>query len=49
VVETGVSVANEFIYQRNDLPFWFSVTYSKFGDGFINVWKDITKKKRAAM
>jgi PAS domain S-box-containing protein len=49
VVETGVSESAEISFPHNGHTFWFGITYSKFGDGIINVWKDITKKKKAAI
>ncbi|MBV9988388.1 MAG: hypothetical protein JO301_11975 [Chitinophagaceae bacterium] len=47
VVETGVSRTHEEHYQKNGMDRWFLVSDSKFGDGFVNVWEDITEHKQA--
>jgi light-regulated signal transduction histidine kinase (bacteriophytochrome) len=47
VVETGVSKSYEAQHIINGVISWFLVTDSKFGDGFINVWEDITEHKQA--
>lgn len=47
VVETGVPKSYEAQHTINGVITWFLVTDSKFGDGFINVWEDITEHKQA--
>ncbi|MEO8174155.1 MAG: hypothetical protein ABI581_13770, partial [Sediminibacterium sp.] len=47
VVETGVSRSYEVQRTNGDTVTWFLVTDSKLGDGFINVWEDITEHKQA--
>lgn len=47
VVETGVPRSYEVHYTVDGKSSWFLVSDSKFNDGFINVWEDITEHKRA--
>jgi signal transduction histidine kinase len=47
VVETGVPKSYEFHQDSGVEDMWFLVSDSKFGDGFINVWEDITEHKQA--
>jgi signal transduction histidine kinase len=47
VVETGSPRSYEIEYNSDGDTKWFLVSDSKFGDGFINVWEDITEHKQA--
>lgn len=47
VVETGVSKTHEKYVHRDGKDGWYLVSDSKFGDGFVNVWEDITEHKQA--
>jgi signal transduction histidine kinase len=47
VLETGVPKSYEFQQDFGGSNMWFLVSDSKFGDGFINVWEDITEHKQA--
>lgn len=47
VVETGISKTHEVHIQAEGKDTWYLVSDSKFGDGFVNVWEDITEHKQA--
>ncbi|MDB5211100.1 MAG: histidine kinase, partial [Sediminibacterium sp.] len=47
VMLTGVTKSYEKRQESDKGTGWFLVTDSKFGDGFINVWEDITEHKQA--
>lgn len=47
VVETGVSKTHEIHRVQDGRDTWYLVSDSKFGDGFVNVWEDITEHKQA--
>jgi signal transduction histidine kinase len=47
VVETGVSKTHEIHRLQDGKDTWYLVSDSKFGDGFVNVWEDITEHKQA--
>jgi signal transduction histidine kinase len=47
VVETGTPKSYEVQYGLDGIHKWYLVSDSKFGDGFINVWEDITEHKDA--
>jgi len=47
VVETGVSKTQELHRSTSNGERWYLVSDSKFGDGFVNVWEDITEHKQA--
>ena len=47
VVETGIPKSYEVHQNFGGANMWFLVSDSKFGDGFINVWEDITEHKQA--
>lgn len=46
VVESGVVHTYEAPFRDNGRERWFLNTNVKFGDGFINVWEDISERKR---
>ena len=46
VVEAGDVETYDARYKKGTTYIWLRNTNSKFGDGFINVWEDITEKKR---
>lgn len=46
VVEAGEVETYDARYNDGSTHKWLRHTNSKFGDGFINVWEDITEKKR---
>lgn len=47
VVESGVPKSYEVLHQVDGVHKWYLVSDSKFGDGFINVWEDISEHKQA--
>ncbi len=47
VVETGISKTQEVHHTKDGQDTWYLVSDSKFGDGFVNVWEDITEHKQA--
>lgn len=47
VVETSKPRSYEIEYVSDGSTKWFLVSDSKFGDGVINVWEDITEHKQA--
>jgi signal transduction histidine kinase len=47
VVETGISKTRELHRYTDNGERWYLVSDSKFGDGFVNVWEDITEHKQA--
>ncbi len=47
VVETGVPKTHEVHISAGGKDTWYLVSDSKFGDGFVNVWEDITEHKQA--
>eukprot|EP00456_Euglypha_rotunda_P090542 TRINITY_DN94935_c0_g1_i1.p1 TRINITY_DN94935_c0_g1~~TRINITY_DN94935_c0_g1_i1.p1 ORF type:complete len:145 (-),score=32.06 TRINITY_DN94935_c0_g1_i1:10-411(-) len=46
VVEKGIPKSYEVVQTHAGVNMWFLVSDSKFGDGFINVWEDITEHKQ---
>lgn len=47
VVENGAAKSYEVRPEENGTNKWFLVSDSKYADGFINVWEDITEHKQA--
>lgn len=47
VVETGIPRSYEVHHSSAGAGIWYLVSDSRFGDGFINVWEDITEHKQA--
>jgi signal transduction histidine kinase len=47
LVETNIPKSYEVHRVSGGVNTWFLVSDSKFGDGFINVWEDITEHKEA--
>jgi PAS domain S-box-containing protein len=47
LIETGETYNYEHNHVINGKSSWISNSNAKFGDGFINVWEDITDKKLA--
>jgi signal transduction histidine kinase len=47
VVEMGVCKTQELHRSSGGGERWYLVSDSKFGDGFVNVWEDITEHKQA--
>jgi PAS domain S-box-containing protein len=47
VVETGISTYHEFFYDQQNFNKWFKNGITKFGDGLIVTFDDITPEKEA--
>ena len=49
LVETGEPVTRETEFHLKDKNYWFRIHYSKFDDGWMSMWEDITEKKLAEL
>jgi PAS domain S-box-containing protein len=47
VVETGVTNSYEYHYQHKEVDCWFLISNSKYADGIVHVWEDITAQKKS--